>query len=167
MGIIRAHPVCFGALGFLTITLPGTVEFWWALFSEKPLAAALSEEIAKIPDFPWLAIVFLPIGFLLFGVILYQQAVQKKKAVIGRRFQGEIVQMDGSAFDQCNFVDCVFQWHGGPFDVINCRFEGTNRFETKSGTITLTVDFLKALGFLDPGFAADWKHLPPGHFKKQ
>ena len=167
MGIIRAHPVFFGALGVLTVTVPGTVEFWWALFSDEPLAGALSKKIAMIPDFPWLAVVFLPLGFLLFAVILYQQAIQKNRVVVGHHFQGETVKVDGNDFDQCTFTNCVFWWHGGPFNMINCRFDGDTRFETKSSTITLAVDFLKGLGFLERRFAANWRHLPQEHFKKQ
>lgn len=103
-------------------------------------------------------------GFLLLVAIFYQLAIQKRKVTIGRQFQGDTIRFDGQVFDQCEFTDCVFRWDGGPFSVVNCRFSGINRIETRSKQVVDAIDFLKALGFLTPDFAKDWKHLPPEYF---
>jgi hypothetical protein len=83
--------------------------------------------------------------------------------IVGQEFKNTKVVLDGYIYTDCTFENVTFRWDGGPSAVRGTRTKiiGTRRFESFNPSAVNTVDILDALGFLEPGFAADWKHLPP------
>ncbi|MCH7745461.1 MAG: hypothetical protein IIC84_05230 [Chloroflexi bacterium] len=80
---IRKHPRLIGIPSFIFIWLPGVVEYWWALFSDKPLVPTLIEklDIEATTDFSlaWFTVITAPIGLLLLSIIIYQTRFYKKE----------------------------------------------------------------------------------------
>lgn len=69
--------------------------------------------------------------------------------------------LDGHSYEDCVFANVTFRWNGGPFLILRGRIIGHRRLETFNPTAVDTVDTLQALGFLEPNFSADWRHLLP------
>ena len=49
---------------------------------------------------------------------------------VDKRFEDETVELDGNSFENCTFVDVVFQYSGGDLTIKNCGF---NRFSFQFG----------------------------------
>ena len=80
---IRKHPWLIGIPSFIFIWLPGVVEYWWALFSDKPIVPTLIVKlgIETTADFSlaWFTVITAPIGLLLLAIIIYQTRFYNKE----------------------------------------------------------------------------------------
>ena len=73
MGFTRQHPLLSATLVVVFISIPSTVEFWWALVSSEPFLKVLARRLADMPDLPWLAVLGGVVSVALLGLI-YTQA---------------------------------------------------------------------------------------------
>jgi len=79
--------------------------------------------------------------------------------VIGQTFDTQNVEADNKWFVDCTFKNVTLVWEGGFLQWQNSKFVGKTRLLTHNPTIIGSVDILKGLGFLEKGFAQDWRHL--------
>ena len=84
------------------------------------------------------------------------------ETVYGMKAINQTISVDGRIFSRCQFEACTFRWNGGPWGLQECKVLSP-RFETQNPNVTRTVDTLKALGFLEAGFAKSWHWLPDEH----
>jgi hypothetical protein len=60
----------------------------------------------------------------------------QERAVYGKSYRNESVQIDGKKFDHCNFENVTFIYAGvAPTDLVECHFTGTTYLKTSSDAL--------------------------------
>lgn len=77
--------------------------------------------------------------------------------VRGQIFKNRILQLDKHNYIECSFEFVTFEYEGGPWSIINCKFLNYNIITTKTLAVSGTVNFLKVLGALNDDFAKSWQ----------
>lgn len=93
------------------------------------------------------------------------EPISRTEEIVGAAFENRTITLDNRAYTDCTFTNVTLRWNGGPFRLFRCRIDGPIRFETQYPGFVELIDLLKAVGFLEPGFAASWQHRGPEYFR--
>ena len=66
--------------------------------------------------------------------------------VKGKTFKNQVVVLDGTRYEECNFADCTMVYSGGPADLSACVFTPNTRWDFQ-GSAALTIQTLQLAGF--------------------
>jgi len=79
------------------------------------------------------------------------------KKVENQRIEGETVALDGKAFVNCVLIDCVVEYSGSPFMLVDTELKGCRYvfFGAAKGTVHL----LQSVGMM-PFEPSEWGEFP-------